>query len=298
MTSNPTPATGGEPLSVDQAADLLSGGAPAPGLSTSAEPGSDEDDFDLEPGEEETEEEEATSIRPPESWDEAAQARFRDLPADIQALIAEREGERERATGQAMQEAAEAMQMAEALDHLLPQAAQTFAGKWDQVDWAAWAQADPQAAFHGRMQFEAEQAELHQLVAAQAQAQAVSHRHFVAGEAARLKAIAPELADPKAGPQRRQAVASFLVDLGATDDQLANLTAEEASLAYDALQWRQARRGLAPDRGGEAGALRTLRPSAAQAPRSSQERRSADALARLTKSGSIDDAVAFLRSRG
>ena len=235
-------------------------------------------------------------IAPPHSWDAAAKARFRELPADVQELIAEREDAAEQviqaaadARDRAEGEASEAEQMTQALDHLLPQAAQTFAGKWDGVDWAAWAQADPQAAFQGRMAFEAEQAQLHQLAEAQAQARAVSHRQFVAGEAARLKAVAPELADPKAGPARRQAVARFLTDLGATQDQLSDLTAEEAALAYDALQWRQARAGLTGYARGEAGQTnaeadhRTVRPSAGQAPRTSQARRQSDAMARLSR---------------
>jgi hypothetical protein len=294
-------------LSVDEAAELLAAG---PSHDRARAEASDADERSEATGDDADDDDEAplraVTIKPPHSWDAEAKARFQELPEDVQELISERESERDRATSRAMQDAAEARKRAEsdaaeasamtdALDQLIPQAAQAFAGKWGEVDWQAWAAEDPQAALEGRLAFEAEQAEMERLQFVQQQAEVLSHHRYVAREAERLKDLAPELADPKAGPGRRQALGRYLMGLGVSEQQLSQLSAVEAAVAYDAMRWREAQAGLA--KGETPARARTVRPSGAVAERSGP-RGAKEALARLSRSGSVDDAVAYLRQRG
>lgn len=306
MSETDASAAGGEALSVDEAANLLAG--TDAGVEPDEQSDDDEDDGPESGGDDDLDEGDGApgEIKPPHSWDAEAKARFKELPADVQELISEREGERDRAVGRAMQEAAEArkraeveageaLQMTQALDEIVPQAAQVFASKWDGIDWQGWAASDPEACLRARTEFEAEQAHLQHIGAVQQQAEAVQHARYVAREEQRLKVTAPDLADPKAGPARRQALASFLLGLGATEHQLAGMSAEEAGLAYDALRWRQAQAGLSSR--GEPRVTRTVRPTAAPAEASSRRQANA-ALSKLARTGSVDDAVAYLRQRG
>src|SRR5258708_4914190 len=54
-----------------------------------------------------------TAVEAPSSWDEQARARFSELPADIQSLIAARENEHEQALSKARTEADDASKKAE-----------------------------------------------------------------------------------------------------------------------------------------------------------------------------------------
>ena len=306
MTHDGHPAEG-EALSVDQAATLL-GGGPDP----EDEAGSDDHPLtdDQDDGAEDSEgagvqDAEMEGPRPPSSWDAQAQAVFASLPAEAQAVIAEREAERDQAVSQARLEAHEARRTAEAAAEAAPflgeaveRAAQLFQSQYEGVDWLAWAAQDPEACQAARQDYEGEAAALQQLDAARQAAEALRFDSFLATEARLLPRLAPDLADPHQGPARKARLGGFLLKSGFSAERIAQASAADLALAYDAMRWREAQDGLTSRPGRGAPAHRSVRPTAAQAPRSGAVRRASDALARLSRSGTVEDAVAYLRSRG
>ena len=251
-----------------------------------------------------------TAVTAPTWWNAEAKAKFAALPPELQAVVMDQEGKREQVTQRAKQEAAEARKKAEAeanaitplkqaLDQLLPRANQIFSSRWANVDWAAWADTDPQAAFKGRAQFEAEQAELGRLHQAHQIAHAEDRKKFVETEEAKLKEIAPELSDPEKGPARRQAIGKFMLERGATPDELMNVDARLLSLADDALKYRELKAEMAKAVKQSAApklpANPTVRPTAAAPSRSPNAR--LDTLNRK-RTLSIDEAVELQTLRG
>jgi hypothetical protein len=100
-----------------------------------------------------------------------------------------------------------------------------------------------------------------------------------------------------------QTLTQFLVSEGFPSERLSMMSAKEASIAYDAMRWRQAeakaratQKPAAQRRENGRTPAAAVRPTAAQPPRTPQSKAD-DAMRRLTKSGRIDDAVAFLNAR-
>jgi hypothetical protein len=80
------------------------------------------------------------------------------------------------------------------------------------------------------------------------------------------------------------------------------MSAKEAAIAYDAMRWREAQamakatsKPAAPRKEARITAA-SVRPTASQPPRTPQSKAD-DAMRRLTKTGRIDDAVAYLNAR-
>jgi ElaB/YqjD/DUF883 family membrane-anchored ribosome-binding protein len=293
----------------EAAADTPAGAADDDEISadaTAAEDGADPDDGATDT-ETEGAEPETPAIDPPDWWSAEHKARFAELPADLQHIVLEQERTRVSATGKAMQEAAEVRKKAEAevqkaseitqaLGQWLPQAIETFKSRWDNVDWAAWAESDPQAAIAAKFQYDAEQAELQRISTAKQEADKLQRRRQVEAEAERLKIVAPALADPKDGPKRREELASYLRTQGATEEQLTDISADVAAIAYKAMLWDRAQAGLKapPPR---KPAPKAVKPSA-QPPSDTPQRETQRLRNRFRQTGSIDDAVALLNSQG
>lgn len=312
------------PLSVDQAVGLLEA-APEPVEQPEEQPPEAETESEAAPtaeeapdpeapaieGEEEAEPEsdpEAPAIAAPTSWDAQERALFATLPPQAQQVIAAREVERDKAVTRAQTEASEAKrashQEVEQLTHLkgtletlLPRAQQLAQDKWANVDWVAWAQQDPAAATAGRFQYEAELQELGRLQQAQRQASEVSHRKFLAEEGEKLKALAPELTDPAKGPERRQAVAQYLIAQGADPQGLEGLPAAAVTVAWKAYQFDQLQAGVkASPKPKPASVTPAVRPTAQAAVRSPQIE--ADKLSnRFAQTGDVETAIALLNAR-
>lgn len=254
---------------------------------------------------------ETPAIEAPRSWGADDKAVFATLSPEAQAIVLAREEDRDRATSKAVTEAGQARTQAQQeaaaisnlrvqMDAFLPQALQTFASRWEGIDWAAEAQRDPVAAFQAKAQFESEQAQINQLQAAQQQAQAVEHQNHVRTVAAELQTIAPDLSDPKEGPARVSALSKFLTsDLGYTPDTLKWATANDLSVAYDAMRYRQLQ--------AKAKQALTRTPSAPSKPvkpagagdRAAPEQRDARAIRnRFAQTGKHDDAIALIIAQG
>lgn len=253
------------------------------------------------------------SLEPPAYWSKDAKERFADLPPELQAVVLEQEGPREAAAAKAKAEAAEIRQRAEAdlgkvnelavaLSQRLPEWQQAFAAKWGDKapDWVAVAREHgAEAASIAKMEYEADQQRLAEAQRETAKAQTIAHEQFVRTEAARLAEIAPDLADPEKGAERRTQVAEFLLKQGIPQDALRQISAVEMAIARDAMRYRelQAASQAKPKPKPSAPAPKaTVRPSAA--PAQSSNNPSAQAAQRFGKSRSVEDAIAFLASRG
>lgn len=308
------------PLTVDAAIGLLNAEVPpeendapaAPDEEIEAEPPA-EDELDpeevIEPEEEAPEETEEV-IPPPKSWSAKDKDAWEAIPVEAKAVIMARETERDVSTQKAVQEAVEARKRADgevqnvtqikaALDQILPQAIQTFRGKW--ADWTPQAQVElarSNAAEYNirRAEFEAEQAQMVQLQAVNQQAQAVAFETFVRTESAKLAELSPELADPVKGPSRKTELVTYLTEkLGVPKEVIPTLDANTVALAYDGMRYRQAKAGLAkPDKPVPA---RPVRPTAA-APVASSQRTAEAARNRFAQTHSIEDALAMMNAKG
>ena len=313
------------PLSVEAAVGLLDAtpitvepddqDAPEPTEDFAAEPTAEDDPAPEEvSGEDDevaqSEDPDAPAIPAPKSWDAEQRAVFARLDRDAQEIILAREQERDKAVNRAQTEAAEVRKKAQdeiqtvtrvraVLDQILPQAAQSFQSKWDQMTpdrWALWAREDPSAYTAGRAQYDAEQAQLTQLRAVSQQAERVARQAFVQGESERLKTLAPSLADPKEGPARKTALVTYLVDQGIERSLIADLDARTISIAHKAMLWDQAQKSLAK-KPAPAPARPGLKP-AASTPARNPQREAAAVKNRFAQTGSIEDAVAWLNARG
>lgn len=212
--------------------------------------GQNQDD-DADDGE--ADESEEAALEPPPFWDAKAKARFAELPRDLQEIVLGKEAERNQATAKALQESAERRKAADAeasrfktasdgFDTLLPHAFAAFGHRWSHVNWAKVArQHGADAALKLQQQMQAERLGLQRLSAAKEKSELLSHGRFVQDQEALMPEHAPELADKKDGPARRQELSRFLAGLGAAPEQLRKLSALEAGLAYDAMQWRNAK---------------------------------------------------------
>lgn len=255
------------------------------------------------------------SRNPPPHWNAAERELFGKLTPEVQDALLAQEGKRETVVQRVRQESQAARQAAEfertalnqrvqALDVLLPQALSTFQGRWADIDWTnVTDQLGAEGAFKLRAQFDAEREQLQRLGAIRQQAMSDAHRQFVAAEAEALRTVAPDLADATEGKVRREALGKFLIEEGFPSDRIALMNAKEASIAYDAMRWREAQKRAAAPKTKPALAAPAprlapagVRPSAAAGQRSPQSAADA-AMTRLRKTGRIDDAVAYLNAR-
>lgn len=248
----------------------------------------------------------AAPLDAPLYWTQDAKAKFAELPPELQAVVLSQEGPREAAAARAKQEAAEyraqadqevskVHTLAEQLNEFLPKALESFKGKWDGIDWEAWVEQDPEAALKAKFAYDADQANLSKLQAATQEAQDQAHVAFLKAEAAKLPELAPDLADPVKGPERRTKVAQHLLSMGIAPEALKTISAAEMAIAYDAYLYRQAKAGLAATPKTKPAPVKpVVKPAAAAAP----QNRTSQAANRFAQTRSVDDAVALLLSRG
>lgn len=249
-------------------------------------------------------------IQPPHSWDKEAKERFKQLDRETQEYLVNRENERDRAVSQKLNEAAETRkaaeeaalkfaQYAQTFDQLATQAQQRFADKWANTDWQKLADENP--AEYVRMQeaYKADQQVLARTQQAQQAAEMQAHQQFLQREGERLKEVAPELADPEKGGERKRELAKFLSEQGVDQNALKWASADELAIAYDAMRWRKAQAQSAKPKPVEKKqAPKSVRPAAEAKtkPRKAQVRESA--MKRLGQTGSVDDAAAAILALG
>ena len=262
--------------------------------------------------EQEEEKSELPPIEPPKFWDAKSKERFGELPRDVQEIIAAKEADRDKFVSKTTQDAAERRNALDAqlqriqpltqqLDSLLPTARAMFANKWDKVDWdATLTQYGAEQTLRFRNQMEAEKQQLQALEETSKQAETIKLQQHTQAQTARLAEVAPDLADPVHGKQRLTELGKFLQANGATRDRITWLTAEEASIAYDAMRWRNGQAEAAKLVAAKTPpAPRKVTPAkpAASAPARSTNQARIDVLSRKREL-SIDEAVELANLKG
>jgi hypothetical protein len=351
------PDDGTAPLSVEQATAAIREPEPAaetpaaedaPAGEPAAEPEAEEAPAESEPeptgeepldpeavieGEDETAELESDPATPaiaaPQSWDAAERATFAKLPPAAQEIILKRETERDRAVSKAQQESTQARKTAEAdlvglaqiktqFDQIATRAEKVFADQWANVDWVAFARADPAACQIAQAEYNVHLGELQKVQQAQADAEKVQQlaeqtafQSYIREEFTELSQVAPEMADPKTGPVIRSSVTEFLRGLHRTDGQRAipdenieRISAVEMALARDAMEYRKlkaagkatAARPAVPATRPASAPARAAAPSAAPPARPPRQRDYETAMSRLSEKGSVENAMAALQA--
>jgi hypothetical protein len=155
-------------------------------------------------------------IDPPDSWTAEAKERFKQLPPDLQSVIAERDAEQKRTFNRQINEAAEQRKAAEAERQQAAQERQRYAQSLDQfvqaaqtldpilaegqkTDWVALARENPAEYVQKWATYQQRAAQVQAAVQQREQLMMQQrHEHFVREEAA-LIAKVPEWADPQKG---------------------------------------------------------------------------------------------------
>jgi hypothetical protein len=259
---------------------------------------------------------EAPAIAAPTSWTADEKARFATLPRETQEFLSAREAQRDQAVFKAQEASAEARKKADLevsqaatlkgdISQALDRAKALFAG-WGEgePDWAAYVdQYGADETLKYKFAYDQQRQAIDDLAKADAQAAAKAEETALKDHwrtvAEKLPAVAPELAGEKLNE-----VAKYLIERGvATEADLKWATAEQLSLAHDAMRWRQAQaKPTAPARTLTPPAtppVRTAtRPSTPPPVRTQQQRTVEQLRNRLSQTGNVDDAVAVLLARG
>jgi hypothetical protein len=208
----------------------------------------------------EGEEPELPAIEPPRFWDAEAKKRFGELPRDIQELLSQNEDRSVKATAKSLQESAERRNAADQevsalaalraeLDKSIGAAKTRFKSKYAVLDdypdhslyWNALIdEVGAERALKFKNEYDADQAALSHAEKNAAVAEQVELQNFTAREMAKLPELAPDLADPKTGPQRLEIIGKTLAAAGYTPKQIQWMDAFSVSVLNDALKWREA----------------------------------------------------------
>lgn len=311
-----------EDLSVEAAASLLS--APETqeeqtqqpdeieASSTEAEDASEEetpgDDVEVETDTEA----EAEPVEAPTWWAPEAKDKFAQLPPDLQAVVLEQEGTRERVTSKAKEEAATAKKAAdlkvkELTDvvqraaEVLPRAEQSFQSRWENVDWVAYAEmvvrGEASASDYSlhKAQYDAELTTLETAKATASKAAAEAAKVADEQFETEIATLAPALCEPSKGPANRQALADYLVKNGVPREVIPHLKAAPVALYWKALQFDKAQAAL-KSRPKAIPQKANVTPT--PTPQRTSQQRSVEQIAgRLDRSGDVDDAVALMQAR-
>lgn len=211
-----------------------------------------------EPGDaEETDPEaeaEAIKLEAPKWWNKEQKAIWDKISPELQAAVYAQEENRERVLQRDRQKLSESEKSTtegkaalekrlQVLDRVLPSAINAYKGKYADVDWVKAAQEMPPEEYQAaRAEFERDTQDMHELLREQQAAEQEKFSTFVREEGEKLKTECPDLVDPVHGKQRQESLGKFLLDMQTPPERIARLSATEASLAYDAMRWRDAQR--------------------------------------------------------
>ena len=228
---------------------------------------------------EEQEEAEAETVAAPDKWDAEDKAWFLKQPPEVQSKILEQETKRELVLNKAREKASEEANqrvagevnqvkaVAEVLKEIVPKALATFNQQWGEPDWKATLEKyGPEETMRLQIAHRDELEQLQKLVQADEQAQAVARQARVTEESQKLRELAPELASDAT---KQKELASFLLKNGATNEDLENMSAVAAALAWDAFKYRNAQAAASAPKP-KPPAKPVLKPAAGQAQTSTQ----------------------------
>jgi hypothetical protein len=323
-------------LSIDQAAGLLGemqereDEAPASAEEPAVEPEETPAEPAAETGEEpeeaspaETEEEppepDLPAIEPPLFWAADEKDLFKALPRELQQKLAEREETASKAVSKRFQEAAEKEKVAtqavqaftdkaKVLDTILAQAEAANEadgwGEWLKVPDAQWItllRQDPDTYRPIKEQVDLRKSHLQQIMSAKQEAdrarQADTFNAYLVAQRDELSRLAPDLATDEA---KRTDIAKYLMDQGFSPTELQGISARQLVIAQKAMERDRAlaaAKNVKPQPKPVAPPSKPVKP-AASTPTPPKQRALQDLKGRLNKTGSIEDAVAYLNARG
>lgn len=270
-----------------------------------AEPTDGEEQQPLEETDEGSEEPASPAVEPPAFWTKADKEVFATLPPEAQQAIARNHKAGEAHVNRIQQEiAAERKALAEtqaAIEQERAQYQQALLANFPQPPDPSLIDTNPveylkqDAAYKQAIQDYqiAQMRQQEQLEKQQAQEQA-ERQQFEQEQKQELVKLLPEIADPVEGPKLAQAIYAYGQELGYDTETLSE------ALARDLVTLDKARRWDAAQAAAKAAKTKPLPKVAAPGVSRSRAEQQADArksvLARLERTGSIEDAVAALRT--
>lgn len=203
---------------------------------------------------EETEEPE-TVVDPPHFWSKEEKEQFAAWPPEVQEQVKAKADADERYLNQQKQEAAEAKKAsaseAQALREIGKRveaaalaAESRFADKWRGADpqwWARLASEQPDQYVVLKAQYDADQDATRQATAAREATERVAREEWVKEEGERLKTLAPELFGPE-GKKVGEELKSYLIESGAAEQDLSDLSAVAWQMALKAMKYDKAQK--------------------------------------------------------
>lgn len=260
-------------------------------------------------------EEKPAIVEPPKSWSAEDAAKFKELPLDLQHVVAKRESERDKAINQRMQQIAEERKVIEThvakANEVQTQYVKTLnqlitltmpdIQKVDNVDWVQLAQDDPaeyvrlSALRDGLRQrvnyMEAEKQKIEQ------QDAALRHQHFqnhLSAQTVVLREMVPEFNEPAKANALVRDICSTMSTYGFSDAELgqvadARIVRVMARLAQ--FEKLEAAKKSAQGKKTGAPAPRLMTPNAAPAREDNRTKKIDDQFKQLRRSGSVRDAA-------
>jgi len=192
---------------------------------------------------------ESPSLEPPKSWSAEQKEVWDSLPPKTQEYVLQRETERDTALRRGQNELAEQRKAFEAQTQAQLQQAAEFAkqlpvlqkallervtnsevARMTQQDWLNLAQSDPAKYVELQAKAQADQQliqatfQAQQQIEAQTKAQAEAQRaEMIKAEWNKLIEVAPEFADPKAGPTLQKEIIDYLLEIGVPQEALGGM---------------------------------------------------------------------------
>lgn len=245
------------------------------------------------------------AVDPPAFWTKAEKELWATLTPEAQQAIARSEKAREQHTAKIQQEiAAERKAFAEAqaaIEQERQQYQQLLYAQLPPPPDPSLIDTNPVEYLRQREMFERGVAQFQQMEQ-QRQAEEAKRQELIAAEEAKhyeaerqkLNELIPEFADPEQAPKVAQALTVYAKEQGYDDATLRAANANDLLVLHKAMKWDQAQKAAA------AAKAKPLPKVAAPGVARSQAQRAADnrnlALARLERTGSIEDAVSALRA--
>lgn len=271
-----------------------------------------------EEGQSEPEPATAAAIEPPKSWSDEDKALFAKLPPDAQAVIARREGERDKAFNQRTEEIADTRkaieaertafqsqtaQYAENLQKLAALAVPDMA-EYAKLQDLAWVNQNPAEAVALRTKMEIAQgrfAAIQQEMAKTREAQLAEHNkrlgERLAEEARKLPTIDPAFADKEKGGKLLGEIRADLTNRGFNETEIGGVSDHRlVGIALDAMRWRQHQATVkaAQAKTAPQPAPRVQRPGPAQDAGEAASRAVRDIAGQFAKTGNVRDAARLL----
>lgn len=277
--------------------------------------GDDDASEAAEPGDDVETEEQATveAVDAPKWWDAEKKAIWATLSADQQAAVSDQEAKRETVVQKAKETAAAAKQQADheftqaqsvltTLQQVVPVWAKQFEDQFAGIMWDEWAARLPETGPEDTAEFlrtqaayNTKRAQLAHAMQLAEQGRQQAHQAFLREEMAKLPALDADLGHPEKGPALRKALGEYLVSEGVHPSQLDQMDAVVMKIAHKAKKYDDAQISLKAKP--QTPPQRPALAPTAQPSRSSQQRSVEQLNARLTRSGSVEDAMALLQAR-